>query len=217
MKIFIDSADLDEIRESFDFGIVDGVTTNPSILAKSSNNIKSTIKSICDIVSGPVSVEVASVEFNMMLEEGKKILDFADNIVLKLPITWNGIKACRYFYEQGRQTNMTLCFSVNQAILAAKAGATYISPFIGRLDDIGVDGVSIINDIKVILNNYPEYGAQVLASSIRNPYHFFISASHGADAATVPYHVIKQLLNHPLTDSGVDRFLEDWKKSGLSI
>jgi len=152
-----------------------------------------------------------------MIEEGKKILDMAENIVLKLPIIWAGLRACSYFYEMGREVNMTLCFSVNQALLAAKAGATYVSPFIGRLDDIGQDGNNLISDIVSVFGNYPEYDVNLLASSIRHPQHFYMAAKSGADASTVPYNVIKQLIDHPLTDKGLTKFVEDWKKSGLTI
>ncbi|MGV2432137.1 MAG UNVERIFIED_CONTAM: fructose-6-phosphate aldolase [Rickettsiaceae bacterium] len=217
MEIFIDSADPKEVEEAFMLGIIDGVTTNPTLIAKYGKDLKSTISSICNIVEGPVSVEVASVEYDGMLEEGKRILDIAENIVLKLPITWSGLKACSYFFELGREVNMTLCFSVNQALLAAKAGATYVSPFIGRLDDIGYDGNSLIADIKHVYSNYPEYDVNLLASSIRHPQHFHMSAIAGADAATMPWNVIKQLLDHPLTDKGLARFVEDWKKSGLTV
>jgi transaldolase len=217
MEIFIDSADPKEIEQAFATGIIDGVTTNPTLIAKHGKNLISTISDICKILDGPVSVEVAATDYEGMLEEGKKILDIAENIVLKLPIIWEGLRACSYFFEQGREVNMTLCFSVNQALLAAKAGATYVSPFIGRLDDIGQDGNNLIAEIKTIFSNYPEYDVNILAASIRHPQHFYMSALAGADAATIPYNVIKQLLDHPLTDKGLDRFLEDWKKSGLII
>jgi len=217
MEIFIDSADPKEIEKAVDTGIIDGVTTNPTLIAKHGKNLMTTISDICKIIDGPVSVEVASTEYHGMLEEGAKILDIAENIVLKLPITWNGLKACRYFYEKEREVNMTLCFSVNQALLAAKAGATYVSPFIGRLDDIGQDGNRLIAEIKEVFANYPEYDVNVLASSIRHSQHFYMSALEGADAATIPYNVLNQLLDHPLTDKGLDRFIKDWEKSGLII
>ncbi len=217
MEIFIDSADPKEIERAFDTGLIDGVTTNPTLIAKYGKDLKDTIKEICKIVSGPVSVEVASTNYEGMLEEGKKILDIAENIVLKLPITWDGLKACSYFYQLEREINMTLCFSVSQALLAAKAGATYVSPFVGRLDDIGQDGNSLIAEIKAVFDNYPEYDVNLLASSIRHPQHFYMAALAGSDSATIPYNVLKQLLDHPLTDKGLDRFVEDWKKSGLTI
>lgn len=217
MEIFIDSADPKEIEQAVAYGIIDGVTTNPSLMAKYGKDLRSTVASICKIIEGLVSVEVASIEYEGMLDEGEKILDIADNVVLKLPITWNGLKACRYFSEQGREVNMTLCFSANQALLAAKAGATYVSPFIGRLDDIGQDGNMLLSEIKTIFDHYPEYDVRLLASSIRHPQHFYMAAMLGADAATIPYDVIKKLLDHPLTDKGLDRFVQDWKKSGLTI
>ena len=217
MKIFIDSADPREIEEALDYGIIDGVTTNPTLMAKYGKDVKTTAEAICKIISGPVSIEVASTEYDGMIEEGKRILGIAENIVLKLPITWNGLKACKYFHDQKRQVNMTLCFSANQALLAAKSGATYVSPFIGRLDDIGHDGNELIAEIKEVFNNYPEYSAELLASSLRHPAHFHMAALAGADAVTLPFVVIKQLLEHPLTDKGLERFVSDWKKSGLTI
>jgi len=218
VKIFIDSADPNEIARGIDLGIVDGVTTNPTLIAKSGKNLYDTAAEICKIAEGlPVSIEVASTEYEKMLEEGKKILDIADNVVLKLPIIWSGLKACNHFHEQGRETNMTLCFSASQALLAAKAGATYVSPFIGRLDDIGHDGSDLISEIKEIFSNYPEYNANILAASIRHSQHFYSSSLIGADAATMPLKVIEKLINHPLTDKGLDIFINDWKNSGLSI
>lgn len=218
MKIFIDSANPEEIRKAFDLAVIDGVTTNPSLLAKHGEDLYKTVSEICKIVGkAPVSVEVASTDYKSILDEGKKILDIADNVVLKLPIIWSGIKACRYFSNQGREVNMTLCFSPNQALLAAKAGASYVSPFIGRLDDIGHDGNNLIAEIKDIYSNYPEYNANILAASIRHIQHFYMSALAGADAATIPYNVIVGLLDHPLTEKGLDRFVKDWKDSGLSI
>lgn len=218
MKIFIDSADPKEIEKAFDMAVIDGVTTNPSLLAKYGEDLYKTIDEICNIASKcPVSVEVASTEYNKIIEEGKKILDIADNVVLKLPIIWSGIKACRFFHEQGREVNMTLCFSSNQALLAAKAGATYVSSFIGRLDDIGHDGNNLIAEIKEIYSNYPEYNVNILSASIRHAQHFYMSALAGADAATIPFKVLEKLLDHPLTESGLDRFVKDWKASGLSI
>ena len=218
MKIFIDSADPKEVGKAFDLAVVDGVTTNPSLLAKHGQDIYKTAAEICNIAGKyPVSVEVASTEYEAVLEEGKKILDIADNVVLKLPIIWSGIKACRYFSDQGREVNMTLCFTPNQALLAAKAGAAYVSPFIGRLDDIGHDGNNLISEIKDLYSNYPEYKANILSASIRHVQHFYMSALAGADAATIPFKVIEALLDHPLTDKGLDRFVKDWKESGLVI
>jgi transaldolase len=217
MQIFIDSADIKEIEEAMSYGAIDGVTTNPSLLAKSSNDILKTVKVICKIVTGPVSVEASATDYDGMLRQGNKILDMADNVVLKLPITWSGLKACKHFYEQGRDVNMTLCFSPLQALLAAKAGAMYVSPFIGRLDDIGQDGQELISDIRMVFDNYPQYGTQILSASIRHTQHVLMSAMAGADVATIPLSALKQLINHPLTDKGLDKFLEDWNKSGLSI
>lgn len=218
MKIFIDSADPKEIEKAFDLAVIDGVTTNPSLIAKHSKDLHQTIAEICKIAKHcPVSVEAASPEYEKMLEEGKKILNIADNVVLKLPITWAGIKACKYFSSQNREVNMTLCFSPNQALLAAKAGATYVSPFIGRLDDIGHDGNNLIAEIKEIYSHYPEYNANILAASIRHAQHFYMSALAGADAATMPCKIIEKLIDHPLTDIGLENFVNDWKASNLSI
>jgi transaldolase len=199
------------------FGIIDGVTTNPSLLAKTNGDFYQTIKNICSIVAGPVIVEVASTDYANMLKEGDKILAIAQNVALKLPITWDGIKACKHFSNQERLINMTLCFSGAQALIAAKAGATYVSPFIGRIDDTGHDGLSLIEDIYRIFSNYPELNTQILAASIRNSYHLYQAAMIGAEVATMPASIIKQLINHPLTDLGVQIFSEDWKKSGLKI
>ena len=190
---------------------IDGVTTNPSLLAKASSNMVDTVKAIASIVPGPVSVEVSATDYDGMLIQGNKILDIADNIVLKLPITWSGLLACKYFYDQGRDVNMTLCFSPIQALFAAKAGAMYVSPFIGRLDDIGQDGQKLISDIKMIFEHYSEYDTQILSASIRHTQHVLMSAMAGADAATIPLNILKQLLYHPLTNQGLDKFLEDWR------
>lgn len=218
MKIFIDSANPNEVQQAFESAVIDGVTTNPSLIAAYGKDIFQTVKEICSIAEGfPVSVEVAGTENEKMLEEGKKILDIADNVVLKLPTTWNGIRACKFFHKQGREINMTLCFSANQALLAAKAGATYVSPFIGRLDDIGHDGNNLIAEIKEIYSNYPEYEVNILSASIRHAQHFYMSALAGADAATIPFKVLEKLLDHPLTDLGLERFVKDWKESKLSI
>lgn len=218
MKIFIDSANPKEIENAFDLAVIDGVTTNPSLIAAYGKDIFKTVDEICKIATGfPVSVEVASTEYDKMLEEGEKILNIADNVVLKLPITWHGIKACKYFHNKGREVNMTLCFSANQALLAAKAGATYVSPFIGRLDDIGHDGNNLIAEIKEIYSNYPEYEVNILSASIRHSQHFYMSALSGADAATIPFKVLEKLIHHPLTDTGLERFVKDWKDSKLSI
>lgn len=217
MQLFIDSANPAEIAEVVSLGIIDGVTTNPSLLAKYGKNIASTIASIGQIVSGPVSVEVSAITYDKMLIEAEKILDFSANMVLKLPITWDGLKACEYFSSRGIKVNMTLCFSANQALIAAKAGAWCVSPFIGRLDDVGHNGIEIIKEIRTIYNNYPNLTTAILAASIRNPQHFLMSAIAGADIATLPAALIKQLITHPLTDVGLKIFTEDWEKSGLEI
>lgn len=218
MEIFIDSADPKEIEEAFGLGVVDGVTTNPSLMAKYGKDLFQTISEICKIADGyPVSVEVASTNYKNMLDEGSRLSDIADNIVIKLPTTWDGIKACRYFSDQDLEVNMTLCFSPNQAFLAAKAGATYVSPFIGRLDDIGHDGNSLIAEISAIFSKYPEYDTSILAASIRHPQHFYMSALSGADASTMSLGTIKKLLDHPLTEIGLEKFVKDWKNSGLTI
>ncbi len=217
MLFFLDSADVNEIKELVDFGIVDGVTTNPSLFSSVGGDFYKTAKDICKSVSGPVSLEVSSTDYDNMLIEGEKILSIAENVVLKLPMTWSGIKACKHFTSQDRKVNMTLCFSVSQALIAAKAGATYVSPFIGRIDDTGHDGLELINDINTMFLHYPELDTKILAASIRNMYHLYQISQIGAAVATMPSKVIKQLLDHPLTDIGVKKFTEDWNKSGLKI
>jgi transaldolase len=216
MLFFIDSADINEIKELNKFGIIDGVTTNPTLFSKSGNDFHRHAKDICEVVTGPVSLEVGSTNYDEMVTEGEKIIKIAENVVLKLPMTWDGIRACKYFAHKGALVNMTLCFSSNQALLAAKAGAAYISPFIGRIDDIGQDGLSLIEDIQQIYQNY-NFRTQILAASIRNTYHLQQVALMGADVATVPSKILKQMLNHPLTDQGIAKFSEDWIKSGLKI
>lgn len=218
MQIFLDSADIEEIKEINDLGIIDGLTTNPSLIAKTKGDFKSTITEICKIITGDVSIEVVANDFESMIEQGSKFLDIAHNIVIKLPLTWNGLKACKYFSSNKSKVNMTLCFSVNQALLAAKVGATYISPFIGRLDDIGQDGIALISDIRQVYDNYQNsFNTKILAASIRSPSHIYQSALCGADVATLPAKIIKQLVNHPLTKSGLDEFNKDWAKCGLTI
>jgi len=217
MQIFIDSADIKEIEQAMSYGFIDGVTTNPSLLAKSSSNMLGTIQSISKIVPGPISVEVSAVDYEGMILEGEKILDIADNIVLKLPITWCGLKACKYFSEQGGDVNMTLCFTPLQAMFAAKAGAAYVSPFIGRLDDVGQDGQELVRNIRELFDNYPQYDTEILSASIRHTQHVLMSAKAGADVVTMSLNIMQELLNHPLTNQGLDKFLEDWNKSGLSI
>jgi transaldolase len=217
MKFFLDSANIDEIKELAGFGIIDGVTTNPSIIAKAGQDIFKLVKEICRTVPGDVSAEVASIEYNGMVDEGKRLSDIAENVVIKLPATWEGIKACNYFAERGKKVNMTLCFSVTQALTAAKAGAEYISPFIGRIDDSGHDGLNLIEEIVTVYSNYPALNTKVLAASIRHVQHLREVSLIGADVATMPAKVIKQLLNHPMTDLGLEGFLKDWQQSGLKI
>lgn len=210
MKFFIDTADLDEIKEANDLGVLDGVTTNPSLCAKIGvSDFEGHIAKICDIVDGDVSAEVISTEYDEIMKEGRNIASIADNVVVKVPLIKEGIKAIKTFSEEGIKTNCTLCFSASQALIAAKAGATYISPFIGRLDDISSDGMDLIADIRLVYDNYG-YDTEILAASIRHPMHLLESARLGADVATMPLKVIDQLLKHPLTDIGLERFLADW-------
>ncbi|WP_069132520.1 fructose-6-phosphate aldolase [Rhodohalobacter halophilus] len=217
MKFFIDTADLDEIKEANDLGVLDGVTTNPSLCAKVGvSDFEGHIAKICDIVDGDVSAEVISTEYNEILEEGRKIASIADNVVVKVPLIKDGIKAIKTFSDEGIKTNCTLCFSASQALIAAKAGATYISPFIGRLDDISSEGMDLIADIRVIYDNYG-FNTEILAASIRHPMHLLESARLGADVATMPLKVIDQLLKHPLTDIGLERFLADWEDLQKSL
>jgi transaldolase len=217
MQFFIDTANIEEIKELSNSGLVDGVTTNPSLIAKEDGNFFEIIKAITEIVEGPVSAEVVAKDAKNMIKEGLKLHDIAHNICIKLPLTMEGLKACKYFSDEGIQTNVTLCFSAAQAILAAKAGATYISPFIGRLDDVSQNGLDLIADIRAIYDNYPEFETEILAASIRNPIHIIESAKIGADVATIPGKVFKQLVSHPLTDKGLDIFDADWKKTKQAI
>ena len=216
MKFFVDTAEIDEIAELNDLGMVDGVTTNPSLIMKSGRDIIEVTKEICDLVSGPVSAEVVATQANEMIAEGRKLAEIAENIAVKLPLTWDGLKACKVLSSEGKMVNVTLCFSVNQALLAAKAGATFISPFIGRLDDVNIDGMDIIADIRQVYDNYG-YETQILAASIRTVNHVTQSALIGADVITAPPKVIKSLINHPLTDQGLAQFMSDWKKTGQNI
>jgi transaldolase len=214
MKFFIDTANLDEIRQANDLGLIDGVTTNPSLVAKEAGvDFKEHIKKICEMVKGDVSAEVTSLDSEGMLREGREYAKIAPNVVVKCPITLEGLKATRILSEEGTKVNVTLCFSAAQALLAAKAGAAYISPFIGRLDDISTNGMQLIADIVQIYGNYG-YKTEVLAASIRHPMHIVDCALAGADVATIPFKVINQLIHHPLTDKGLESFLADWKKSG---
>lgn len=217
MKFFIDSAQVSEIKELNAYGLVDGVTTNPSLIAKSGRNFFEVAEEICSIVSGPVSLEVAATEYDLMVKEGVKLSSIAKNIAVKLPMTMDGLKACKFFANKGIMVNLTLCFSSAQAILAAKAGASFVSPFIGRLDDIGQDGLGLIAEICQIYSNYPEFTTQVLVASVRNPVHIIEAAKIGADIATIPAKILTQLIEHPLTDKGLDIFLKDWKKTGQTI
>ncbi|SFV36492.1 transaldolase [Devosia crocina] len=216
MKFFVDTADTAAIKELYETGLLDGVTTNPSLIAKSGRDFKEVIAEICGIVPGPVSAEVASLEFDGMVAEGEHLSKIASNVVIKLPLTLAGLKATKHFKDKGIQTNVTLCFSANQALLAAKAGATYISPFIGRLDDINLDGIELIENIRQIYDNYG-FETQILAASIRSPNHVTEVALAGADVATIPPDVIKKLANHPLTNAGIEGFLKDWAGTGQSI
>lgn len=216
MKFFADTADIEAIRELADAGLIDGVTTNPSLVLKSGREFGDVIKDICAAVDGPVSAEVTAVNADDMLAEGRKLAAIADNVAVKVPLTLDGLKACRTLAGEGIMVNVTLCFSANQALLAAKAGATFISPFIGRLDDIGLDGMELIEEIREIYDNY-DFETQLLAASLRTVNHVKGCALAGADIATVPPAIIHQLVRHPLTDKGLAAFLADWKKTGQSI
>jgi transaldolase len=210
MKFFIDTADVTEIREAHALGLVDGVTTNPSLIAKSGRKFKDVIKEIVSIVDGPISAEVISLDAPGMIKEGKELAKIHKNIVVKLPMTPEGLKACKALTDKGIKTNVTLIFTAMQALLAAKAGASYVSPFVGRLDDISQDGMGIIEEIRTIFDNYG-YMAEIIVASVRNPIHVLDSALIGADIATIPYSVMIQLAKHPLTDAGIEKFLKDWE------
>ena len=216
MKFFADTAEIDEIKELAETGLLDGVTTNPSLIMKSGRDIREVTKEICGITDGPVSAETVALDAEGMIAEGRELAKIADNITIKVPLTWDGIKACKVLSGEGRMVNVTLCFSPNQAILAAKAGATFISPFIGRLDDINLDGMELIEDIRTIYDNYG-FETQILAASIRSVNHIAESARIGADVITAPPSVIKKMVEHPLTDKGLDAFLKDWAKTGQKI
>ncbi len=218
MKFFVDTADVNEIKKLADTGLLDGVTTNPSLVKQSGHdNFLNLIAEISEIVDGPVSAEVASTDFDTMLAEAKKLAQIADNIAVKVPLTPAGLKTCKILSDEGTMVNVTLCFSAGQALLAAKAGATFISPFIGRLDDIGHDGMELISDIAQIYAMYPNLETEILAASIRNTRHVLDAAAIGADVATIPPKIIWQLYNHPLTDKGLDAFVKDWAETGQSI
>lgn len=210
MKFFIDTADVNEIREARELGILDGVTTNPSLVKKSGRPFKEVAREICELVDGPVSLEVTAVDCEGMLREASELAAYGDNVVIKLPLIAEGLKACKRLTEQGVKTNVTLCFSPVQALLAAKAGASYISPFVGRLDDIGQNGMEIIPQIRQIYDNYG-FDTEILVASIRHPMHVLDAALAGADVSTIPFKVFNQLVQHPLTDKGLAQFLKDWK------
>lgn len=216
MKFFVDTAEIKDIRDLYETGLLDGVTTNPSLVAKSGRDFKEVVKEICAIVPGPVSAEVAATDYDGMIAEGHVLAKLADNVVVKVPLTLDGLKATRTFSREGIKTNVTLCFSPNQALLAAKVGATYISPFLGRLDDINLDGVELIEQIRTIYDNY-DFKTEILAASIRSPNHVTEVALAGADVATIPPALIYKLADHPLTKSGLEQFVKDWKSTGQSI
>ena len=217
MKFFVDTAEIDEIRELADTGLVDGVTTNPSLIHKSGRDFFEVVREICELVEGPVSAEVASTDFPTMLAEGQELATLADNVCVKVPLTPAGLKTCKALNEAGTMVNVTLCFSANQAILAAKAGARFISPFVGRLDDIAIDGMHLIAEICGIYENYPDFTTEVLVASVRSPMHVVEAAKLGAHVATVPPSVLHQMYAHPLTDKGLAAFVVDWEKTGQSI
>ena len=216
MKFFVDTADIDAIRELRDLGMVDGVTTNPSLIHKSGRDFLEVVKEICDLVDGPVSAEVVAADADTMLREGKHLAEIAPNICVKVPLTWPGLRTCKALSDEGTKVNVTLCFSANQALLAAKAGATYISPFIGRLDDLNLDGMDLIREIREIYDNYA-FDTQILAASIRTVNHMKEAALAAADVATAPPAVIKKMADHPLTDAGLEAFLKDWTSTGQTI
>jgi len=212
MKFFIDTANLEEIKTAASFGVIDGVTTNPSLVSKEGDiNFHTRIKEICEVVDGPVNAEVVSIDTDGMIEEARELAELASNVVVKVPMTIDGLKAVKTLSKEGIKTNVTLVFSANQALLAAKAGATFVSPFIGRLDDRAHDGMELVKEIRTIYDNYC-FETELLAASIRHPLHVKQAALAGADIATIPYSVIEKMSKHPLTDTGLDRFLSDWKK-----
>jgi len=216
MKFFVDTADTAQIRDLAETGLLDGVTTNPSLIQKAGRDFIEVVREICEIVPGPVSAEVVALEHDEMMREAEVLRKIADNIAIKVPLTLDGLKTCKALTSDGTMVNVTLCFTANQALLAAKAGATFISPFVGRHDDIGFDGMQIISDIRIIYDNY-DYATQILVASIRHPVHILESAKIGADVITAPAAVIRQLFKHPLTDKGIEGFLADWTKTGQKI
>ena len=217
MKIFLDTADLNAIRTLSETGLIDGVTTNPSLVAKSGRNFETLLREICEIIPGPVSAEVTALDFETMLKEGLYLSKIAPNITIKVPLTQDGLKTCKVLTEKGIMVNVTLCFSAIQALLAAKAGATFISPFIGRLDDIGQNGLDLIAHIREIYDNYPDFNTEILVASVRNPVHVLEAARIGADVVTIPPEILSKLFKHPLTDSGIETFLKDWEKTNQKI
>jgi transaldolase len=217
MRFFVDTADVSEIKDLAATGLLDGVTTNPSLVAKAGRDFKQIIAEICEVVPGPVSAEVAAVDYEGMLKEGRELAKIAKNVTVKVPLTMDGLKACKALTGDGTMVNVTLCFSANQALLAAKAGATFVSPFIGRLDDIGLNGMELIRDIRVIYDNYQDLSTDILAASIRTVGHVREAAMIGADVATIPPGILKALVKHPLTDAGLAQFVADWKKTGQKI
>ncbi len=216
MKLFLDTANVEEIKEIASWGVLNGVTTNPSLVAKEGIDFKTRVKEICKIVDGPVSAEVVTEDAEEMISQGKDIATWASNVMVKVPLTPAGIRACKVLSEEGIKVNVTLCFSVNQAILAAKAGATFVSPFVGRLDDINQDGNELIAQISEVFDIY-DFDTEVLAASIRHPIHVTQAALAGADICTMPFKIFKQLVSHPLTDQGIEKFMADWKKSQLTL
>lgn len=217
MKFFVDTADIGEIRDLVATGLLDGVTTNPSLVAKTGRRFVDLVAEICAVVPGPVSAEVAATDHATMLAEGRRLASIAGNVAVKVPLTPDGLKTCRTLADGGTMVNVTLCFSAVQALMAAKAGATFISPFVGRLDDIGHDGMQLIGDILEVYRHYPVLRTEVLVASIRHPYHVHVAAKMGAHVGTMPPAVIRQLFNHPLTDKGLEAFLADWAKTGQTI
>ena len=217
MKFFLDTADINEITSLNKTGMVDGITTNPSLVAKTGQSFLDIIADICKLIDGPVSAEVTATDANNMIKEGRKLASISDNVAVKVPLTTDGLIACKTLSDAGTMVNVTLCFSAAQAILAAKAGATFVSPFIGRLDDLGQDGLGLISEIHTIFSNYPEINTQILVASARSPRHVVESAKIGADIVTIPPSTLRQLFNHPLTDTGLKAFMSDWEISGQTI
>ncbi|SEQ05228.1 transaldolase [Faunimonas pinastri] len=217
MKFFVDTADTNEIQDLAEAGLLDGVTTNPSLIMKAGRPFKEVIAEICKLVPGPVSAEVTALDAETMIAEGRHLAEIAENVAVKVPLTWDGLKACRTLSNEGHMVNVTLCFNATQALMAGRAGATFVSPFIGRIDDLGNDGMELISEIRQIYDNYDYIETQILAASIRTPNHVKMSALAGADVATVPPAVLRSLVKHPLTDKGIETFVADWAKTGQTI